>query len=287
MRMKPLKSRGRLVIKPSVVLATLVGVLAVSAVTFPLLAGADDVPADKQRAIDATPSPQPPDLDDSFGGGHYPINARGADTGKTADINAVKNRVVALQSEYLQAQYLSADKTTAYSEASYYRADVLDAAARGTDAFVGEAGGDPTSGAIFAQPSGVSDFRIKMVDVWDNSVVINESVNLSGALLDQAADGLNPSLIQTTFTVLDWQGVQVSGNNATALVVGVYANCFQGGVYPSSECTTESPIQWQISLHKIKSKWRWTKRVGNDLDPTDFDGIQGTPPPGETPPPTP
>jgi hypothetical protein len=275
------------------VIALIAGVLALAVTPFfaDAVSAAGENPPEKQALLDNPPASSGTDVDDSAGSGNSPLRNAVVDVGSSPDLTAVKSAVLGAQTRFNQAQILSADKTTRLQQAQAISTDVQSAQSRGTDAFVSEATAAETSGQ--SQPAanqittGPSDFRIKMVSVFDAAVVVDESSTLSNQLVADANSDEIPSLVQTSFSALTWQGVQVSGDTATALVLGSYANCFQGGVFPTSDCTTENPVQWQLTLHRgSDGVWRLTSRTGVDADPAVLEQ-EGTPPPGVTPPPDP
>jgi hypothetical protein len=226
---------------------------------------ASTIPPDKQALIDAQPSGVPSDPDDTAATGHSPVKPAVSDAGSSTVISAIETAVATAQAEFNTAQLLSPDLATRTQQAQDNQNDVTTASALGVASFVSGAKAANTPAAQGSTPTAptASGFRVKMVDVFDDSVVIDQSTTLATQMLSDAKSTDIPSMVQTSFTAAAWQGVQVTGDTATALLVGSYSNCFNGGAFTSTVCQTSPDQQWQLQLHRgTDGKWRLTSRVG-------------------------
>lgn len=177
----------------------------------------------------------------------------GFDVGSGTDIAAVKTAVAMAQTEFNTAQLLSPDRAIRTRQAQNYVNDVTVASARGV--------------ADFVSGTEVSAFRIEMVDVFDDSVVVDESTALAAQMLSDAQSSDIPSMVRTAFTTTAWQGVWVAGDTATARVVGSYTNCFDGGAFTVTDCETSADERWRLRLHRgPDGRWRLTERDGTGVE---------------------
>jgi hypothetical protein len=106
-------------------------------------------------------------------------------------------------------------------------------------------------------------------------VIGDYATELADQMKEDAANPELPSLVSSTFSVSEWQGVQVSDNTATAQFLGAYTNCFAGGSFSTTtpECDPADVEKWQVTLRKGDDmQWRIVEMNGSALEISDITG---------------
>jgi hypothetical protein len=98
-------------------------------------------------------------------------------------------------------------------------------------------------------------------DAWAPSVVAAQTQELVQAMQATASDPHAPSFIGSKWTVVQWQGVAVSGSAAKAVFIADEQENFSGGdgtVPPG--WFDEGTEQWSVDLQLVGNQWLMTSR---------------------------
>jgi hypothetical protein len=112
-----------------------------------------------------------------------------------------------------------------------------------------------------ASASTVVGRHAKLASAWAPSVLSLREATLDAAITHSAADQRTPSIVDAHFQVVAWQGVQVTGNTATAVLTGYFAldepdnPDFHGWFNQPTE-------QWQLALQETAGHWRLLSKSG-------------------------
>jgi hypothetical protein len=249
-------------------------VIATAGPFFMSASSADDPPIPPIKTT--PPSIGASDPDDFAGSSAYPIVSPAPDgTANASQITALKAALPGILQRYNAVQEMSTDTATRISQAAAIKSDVDSAASRGAMAFMSES----TAMDAGTGPA-VSSFRDAMSNTFDVSVLVGQAQAIANEMVLDANDVNAASMVSSTFTVLTWQGVTVTGGPiapyvGTATVLGQYTNCFQGGVVGGTpDCETSDPTQYKLTLKRYSGlvyarqgypmTWVIVSMAGND-----------------------